>query len=166
MATTDDYGQGVSIASLADQPDAETLARNIANAIVSRSVMRFASASTRTASLAGTSAPVEGMVSWLQDVNRFDIYNGSSWVPVTPQKLGAVELITFTTRTTFTLPVTFSSAFSSAPGVHTNINSGSGPTSQWHSRAIDVTNTGFTLFVYSLQSAAWTNVPVRWDAAL
>lgn len=166
MATTDDYGQGVSIASLADQPDAETLARNIANGIAGRSIMRFASASTRTATLTGVAAPVEGMVSWLQDVNRLDIYNGSIWAPVTPQKLGGIESLTFTTRTSFTKAVVFSTAFSAAPGVHTNINSGSGPTSQWHSRAIDVTAAGFTLFVFSLQSAAWTSEPVRWDASL
>ncbi|MEU6534245.1 hypothetical protein ABZ869_34240, partial [Streptomyces sp. NPDC046928] len=44
MATTDSYGQGVSISSLTDKPDAETLAKNIANGIASRSVLRFASA--------------------------------------------------------------------------------------------------------------------------
>lgn len=80
MATTDSYGQGVSIASLTDAPNAETLAKNIADAIVSRSVMRFASASARTAALTGVSAPVEGMVSWLQDSNLLYVYDGSAWL--------------------------------------------------------------------------------------
>lgn len=79
MATTDDYGQGVSIASLTDAPNAEVLAKAIANAIVARSVMRFASASSRAATL---TAPVEGMVTWLQDVNGLYIYDGSSWQPL------------------------------------------------------------------------------------
>ena len=79
MATTDDYGQGVSVATLTDAPNAETLAKNIANAIVSRSVMRFASASARSAALTGPTAPVEGMVTWLQDVNLHYVYDGSAW---------------------------------------------------------------------------------------
>ena len=79
MATTDDYGQGVSIAALTDAPNAESLAKNIANAITPRSVMRFASASARTAALTGVAAPVEGMLTWLQDVNRLYVYDGSAW---------------------------------------------------------------------------------------
>ncbi len=81
MATTDDYGQGVSIAALTDAPNAETLAKNIANAIVQRSVMRFASAAARAAAL---TSPVEGMVTWLQDVNLLYAYDGSSWVSLSP----------------------------------------------------------------------------------
>ncbi|MFF8829340.1 hypothetical protein [Streptomyces sp. NPDC015131] len=76
MATTDDYGQGVSIAALTDAPNAETLARNIANAVVERSNMRFASASARNAALA---SPVEGMEAWLQDSNTKTIYDGTAW---------------------------------------------------------------------------------------
>lgn len=76
---TDDYGQGVSIASLTDAPDAGKLARDIANAIVQRAVMRFSSASSRGATL---TAPVEGMLTWLQDINRLDLYDGSAWVAV------------------------------------------------------------------------------------
>lgn len=79
MATTDDYGQGVSISSLTDAPNAATLAQNIANTIVQRSVMRFASASARAAALVGVAAPVEGMVTWLQDTNLLYVYDGSSW---------------------------------------------------------------------------------------
>jgi hypothetical protein len=82
VPTTDDYGQGVQIASLTDAPDANKLAKDITNAIAQRSVLRFASASTRGATLAGDYAPVEGMLTWLQDVNRLDLYDGSSWVAV------------------------------------------------------------------------------------
>jgi hypothetical protein len=79
MPGTDDYGQGVSIASLTDAPDAGKLAKDIANAIVQRGVMRFTSASSRGATL---TSPVEGMMAWLQDINRLDLYDGSSWVAV------------------------------------------------------------------------------------
>lgn len=79
MAGQDSYGQGVVVASLTDAPNAETLARNIADAIAQRSVMRFASASTRASTL---TSPVEGMVSWLQDVNALYLYDGSAWQPI------------------------------------------------------------------------------------
>lgn len=86
MPTTDDYGQGINIASLTDAPDANKLAQDLANAIAPRSMMRFASASTRGAALAGDTAPVEGMASYLLDVNRLEIYDGSAWV-TPPQAL-------------------------------------------------------------------------------
>lgn len=87
MATTDDYGQGVSIASLTDPPDAETLAKAIANAIVAQSVMRFASASARTA---GIASPTAGMVTYLADAKRVDYYDGSAWVPLKGQTSGSL----------------------------------------------------------------------------
>jgi len=79
MATTDDYGQGVSIAALADAPNAEVLGKNITNALAQRGVMRFASASARAAAL---TSPVEGMMTWLQDVNGLYLYDGSAWQPI------------------------------------------------------------------------------------
>ena len=82
MPTTDDYGQGVQIASKTDAPNAEKLAKDIVNAIAQRSILRFASASARGATLTGATAPVEGMLTWLQDVNRLDLWDGSTWVAV------------------------------------------------------------------------------------
>lgn len=43
-------------------------------------VMRFANATARTTALSGVLA--EGMVSYLDDVNQVQVYNGSSWVAV------------------------------------------------------------------------------------
>lgn len=77
---TDDYGQGISIADLDSQPNAEALGKNIANPLAARSNMRFASASARTAALTGATAPVEGMETWLQDTNHKYVYDGSTWV--------------------------------------------------------------------------------------
>lgn len=79
MPTQDDYGQGVNIASLTDAPDANKLAKDIVNAIAQRSVMRFTSASARGATL---TAPTEGMLTWLYDVNRLDLWDGTTWVAV------------------------------------------------------------------------------------
>ncbi|MFD9276941.1 hypothetical protein ACFWD7_06560 [Streptomyces mirabilis] len=84
MPTQDDYGQGVNIASLTDAPDASQLAKDIANGIAPRGVMRFASATARGAALSGASAPVDGMATWLQDVDRLEVYNGAAWVTPEP----------------------------------------------------------------------------------
>ena len=82
MPVPDDYGQNISIASLTDAPDAEKLAKEIANALAQRGVMRFASASARGATLVGDAAPVEGMLTWIRDADRLDLYDGSAWVTV------------------------------------------------------------------------------------
>ncbi|MFJ7963122.1 hypothetical protein [Streptomyces sp. NPDC096324] len=99
MATTDDYGQGVSISALTDAPDAATLAKNIANGIAPRSVMRFASSSARAGALTGATAPVEGMVSYLQDVDRLYVYTGTAWVEIGTKAEASAVLLTNTAQT-------------------------------------------------------------------
>lgn len=81
----DGYGQGITLYTNDQQPNLQSMIANLADGTIPRGVMRFASASARSASLAGTYAPVEGMVTWLQDVNRLDVYDGSVWVPVRGQ---------------------------------------------------------------------------------
>lgn len=76
MSATDDYGQGVEIATLIDAPNAETLARNIVNALAQRSIMRFQSASERNATL---TAPVAGMMAWLDTEQLQTQYDGTQW---------------------------------------------------------------------------------------
>lgn len=84
MPTPDDYGQGVQIASRTDAPDAEKLAKDIANGIAGRTVMRFASASARGAALTGVAAPVEGMTTWLIAEGRLEIYHSGTWIRQNP----------------------------------------------------------------------------------
>lgn len=79
MSKTDIYSQGIAYPALSDAPDAETGFGTQTNGIVQRSNMRFASASARAAALTGASAPVEGMVTWLQDVDRLEVYDGAAW---------------------------------------------------------------------------------------
>ena len=84
MPIADSYGQNVPIATLTDPPNAQTLATGIVNNIVPKTVMTFASASVRGATLVPNtpSAPTEGMVSWLKDTNTLSVYNGSTWVTI------------------------------------------------------------------------------------
>lgn len=77
MPTTDAYGQGIPLASLTDAPDIPKSVADLAGGAIPKLVMRFASASARGATLA---APVAGMVTWLTDVARLEVYDGSAWV--------------------------------------------------------------------------------------
>lgn len=77
MPTTDAYGQGISITVGSDAPDIPATAQALAAGLVPRSVMRFASATARNATLA---SPVGGMVAFLQDTKLFTGYDGTSWV--------------------------------------------------------------------------------------
>jgi hypothetical protein len=48
--------------------------------LMQQTVMRFANAAARTTALSGVLA--EGMLSYLDDTNKVQVYNGSSWVDV------------------------------------------------------------------------------------
>jgi hypothetical protein len=99
VADPDAYGQGILITQETDPPDLPTTARNLAAGIIPRSVMRFTSASDRAADLVGDSAPVEGMVSYLTDVNRLYVYTGSTWVEIATRGYGSSTLISSTAQT-------------------------------------------------------------------
>lgn len=76
-------------------------------------------------------------------------------------------LVNFTTLGSFTTVVNFGFTFPAAPTVMTNIDSGAGTTARFETRAITITTTGFTLFVYSSvvgATATWVDIPVSWLA--
>jgi hypothetical protein len=60
-------------------------ASDVNNFLMDQSVMSFASAAARTTAIP---SPVEGMLTWLEDVNRYDSYNGTAWVPLVPESQG------------------------------------------------------------------------------
>lgn len=82
MPTPDGYGQNIGLWQMTDAPSIPDAIKLIADGVIPRGVLRFASASARGAALVGDYAPVEGMLSWLQDVNRLDLWDGSAWVAV------------------------------------------------------------------------------------
>jgi len=51
-------------------------ASDINTYLMDQSVMTFASATARTSAIA---TPNEGMLTWLEDVNKYQYYNGSAW---------------------------------------------------------------------------------------
>lgn len=130
-----------------------------------RLVQRYLSAADRTARNA---APNEGELSYLTDVNLLQKYNGATWESIISDIHQAQELsITFAAATSYSQAVVFPVAFTTAPNVHTNIASGAAATAQWNSRAISVTTTGFTLFLFTPAGAtAFAAIPVQWSAFL
>lgn len=93
---------------------------------------------------------------------------GERWVPVT-FGIGGFVRLNFSSRTSHTVQVNFGYEFPRRPNVYTNIHSGAGETDQWHSRAINVTNTGFTLRLFraaGTSGSSWTDRDVFWHALL
>lgn len=78
--------------------------------------------------------------------------------------------VSFVALSQTTVAVTFPTPFAAGttPNVVPNIASGAGVTARWQPRAINITNTGFTLFVYKGDAAdpaqTWSNVAVGWTA--
>lgn len=78
-------------------------------------------------------------------------------------------LLTFGGLTQTTVAVTFAKDYNGqVPRVFCNIDSGAGPTARWVPRAINLTATGFTFFVFAadIVAANWTNIPLSWVAIL
>lgn len=82
MPTPDGYGQNIQLWQLTDAPSIPEAIKALADGVIPRGRLTFSSASTRGATLVGDYAPVEGMLTWLNDVNRLDVYDGSAWVAV------------------------------------------------------------------------------------
>lgn len=53
--------------------------------LMNQSVMVFA---TSTARATAITSPVEGMLTWLQDSNRYQFYSGTAWVDLTDEASG------------------------------------------------------------------------------
>ncbi len=51
-------------------------------------ILRFASEAARDSALTGLGATDSGLAAWLQDVKRLTIWDGVSWVPVGPHRVG------------------------------------------------------------------------------
>lgn len=77
MPLTDSYGQNIPYPTLTDKPNAQTLGQGIVEGLTPKSVMSFPSASVRGATI---SNPVSGMVTWLDDEERMELFDGASWV--------------------------------------------------------------------------------------
>jgi hypothetical protein len=73
---------------------------------MNQAVMVFSNSAARTAAI---TSPVEGMLTWLEDVNRYESYNGSAWV--SPFGMTLVATSTFTSQTQIVFDNIFSSQY-------------------------------------------------------
>jgi hypothetical protein len=97
-----------------------------------------------------------------QDGSWYVMGNNVGPGSLAPQPQAGSENITVAAASSGSVIVTFDIPFTSVPSVATNINSGSGATSGWGSRAINITPTAFQLFI-SGSSSSFT-AAVQWQA--
>jgi hypothetical protein len=74
--------------------------------LMQQSVAVFSNSAARTAAI---TSPLEGMLTWLEDVNRYESYTGTAWVPAFG--LTHINTTSFTTQTTVNIDNVFSAAF-------------------------------------------------------
>lgn len=99
MPSPDDYGQDIGLWSMTDAPDIPTAVRLLAAGVIPRGVLRFASATTRGGTLVDAVAPIDGMLTYLQDVKRLDARIDGAWVAVS---VGASSWTTISLVSPFT----------------------------------------------------------------
>jgi hypothetical protein len=99
--------QGLPYPLSSDSPAGNTQILVLANAVEQRVVMAFASSSARTTAFtnAGVTA-LEGMLCWLEDVNRYDYYTGSTWRPLTELGAGTGAELAYNEITSATSEIT------------------------------------------------------------
>ncbi|MER7053498.1 hypothetical protein ACH4MG_26990 [Streptomyces sp. NPDC017454] len=82
MPDLDKWGQGIGIWQMTDAPSIPDAIKLVADGTIPRGVLRYASASARGATLVGAQAPVDGMLTWLEDVSRLELRVDGAWVVV------------------------------------------------------------------------------------
>jgi len=84
-------------------------ASEINDNLMNQSVMVFSNSTARSAAL---TSPVEGMLTWLEDVNRYENYNGSAWVTLgTPPGLNLINKTDFSAVASVSLNDIFSADY-------------------------------------------------------
>jgi hypothetical protein len=78
VPTTDSYGQGITALDYGDGPDLKVMGDGLLK-MAGQTVMRFATASARNATL---SAPIAGMTAWLNSEKQLTVYDGTAWVAI------------------------------------------------------------------------------------
>jgi hypothetical protein len=132
-------------------------ASEINDNLMRQSVMVFSNAAARSAAL---TVPLEGMITWLEDVNAHQYYNGSAWVALTtPTGISLVHTSTYTGQTSITINNVFSSTYdnyliqmthtqntSNSDSVFTLANGGTPAASNWGFQSLRMYAAGLTSF--------------------
>lgn len=142
-------------------------ASEINDNLMNQSVMVFSNAAARSAAL---TVPLEGMITWLEDVNAHQYYNGSAWVALTtPTGISLVHTSTYTGQTSITINNVFSSTYdnylihmfhtqntSSSDSTWTLVNGGTPAASNWGFQSYRQYQAGVTSFTGTATNTAAT----------
>lgn len=131
------------------------------SAAIDTNLYRSAADTLRTDDALSVGGVLSGANASLDNITTVALTH-SSGITYKPTQTG-VNSLSFGPATSFTVAVVFPIAFGTIPRVFTNINSGVAATASWGSRAISVSTTGFTIFVFG-PSATWSSVEVQWSA--
>ena len=129
-------------------------ASEINDNLMRQSVIVFSNAAARTAAI---TSPIEGMLTWLEDVNRYESYDGSAWV--SPYGTTLLNKTSFTTQTSVTVNNVFSAQYqnyliemrfqqnTSGAGItYTLVNGATPSASNWAGQQILLYANGLTQF--------------------
>ncbi|WP_069752956.1 hypothetical protein [Streptomyces sp. EN16] len=92
MPTADGYNQKIQYPVLSDAPNIELAFQTVVNGLVAQSVLKFANANERSATLVGSFSPVPGMITYLIAEDRWEAYRANGkwllmsdgpWTPLT-----------------------------------------------------------------------------------
>lgn len=103
--------------------------------LMDQSVMVFSSSATRAAAL---TAPVEGMLTWLQDTNKYENYNGTAWVALGTSAI--LQVVSTTKTDTFTMT---STTFADVTGLSVSITPSSATSKILVTGSINIGSAGF-----------------------
>jgi hypothetical protein len=87
---------------------------------------------------------------------------GRVWSSAFPQAQAGTISISLVASGSFVQHVDFARPFLTIPSVSTNMNTGVGPSAGWGSRAINVTTTGFDIFIFG--TAGTFTAVMQWQA--
>lgn len=77
MPLYDEYAQQVPFPVQTDRANIRAWGEALVDSVVQRSIMRFPSESVRSAVI---TSPRAGMQTWIEDVKRMELYDGTRWV--------------------------------------------------------------------------------------
>jgi hypothetical protein len=127
-------------------------ASEINDNLMRQSVMVFSNAAARTAAI---TTPLEGMLTWLEDVNRFENYNGSAWVSPFGSTLLATSF--FTGQTSVAIDNVFTSDYRFYDIYITAFGSAaSGLTARLRNGSTDISTTTYFTQMSAVQNASYT----------
>jgi len=112
-------------------------ASELNNYLMNQSVATFASSAERASVL---TAPLEGQVTWLQDTNAFQVYNGSAWVDIN-DNTDAIQKSLLTTAGDLIVASGASTPARLGIGSNGQVLTSNGTTAAWGS-ATPITNQG------------------------